>query len=112
MISQDAGSILASMVMHNSGEPHTNAQTIMAEPELNDLRSPSVHVCSVAVDFATAHHRQTQKLANQNRQDATQESLLSALLLYTTIVRAPVSFPYKRKRVPRVVSKVNPFTSA
>ena len=67
MISQDAGSILASMVMHNSGEPHTNAKTIMAEPELNDLRSPSVHVCSVAVDFATAHHRQTQKLANQKQ---------------------------------------------
>eukprot|EP01048_Picozoa_sp_COSAG05_P012830 COSAG05_NODE_1316_length_5210_cov_51.150851_5_plen_82_part_00 len=44
MISQDAGSILASMVLHRSGEHHTNTKTIMAEPELNDLRSPSVHI--------------------------------------------------------------------
>ena len=59
MISQDAGSILASMVLRRSGEHHTNTKTIMAEPELNDLKSPSVHICSVAVNFATAHRRQT-----------------------------------------------------
>ena len=77
----------------------------MTKKELNGLGNPYVDVCSIAVSFAAAHRRQT-KLANQTDKMQHKETRPDALLLDTTVVRVPLAFPYKRKRVRRIVSEI------